>query len=157
MGPGFGISNKQMLQRYWPTSSLWVARPRWPSLYLRRLGWGDSTRIGHWAVRGASQTHLCLRVGRGDGWLHSHGARALSHLKAPRHPAHLQLVFSRPAASSCLQPHRLQPARLLRPWDSPGKSTGLGCHSPGGLPDPGLKPVSPAPQAASLTPSQRQI
>ena len=25
-------------------------------------------------------------------------------------------------------PHRLQPARLLRPWDSPGKNIGVGCH-----------------------------
>ena len=24
--------------------------------------------------------------------------------------------------------HRRQPARLPRPWDSPGKSTGVGCH-----------------------------
>ena len=27
-----------------------------------------------------------------------------------------------------LQPHRLQPTRLLCPWDFPGKSTGVGCH-----------------------------
>ena len=27
-----------------------------------------------------------------------------------------------------LQPHRLQPARLLYPWDFPGKNTGVGCH-----------------------------
>ena len=26
------------------------------------------------------------------------------------------------------RPHRLQPTRLLRPWDFPGKSTGVGCH-----------------------------
>ena len=25
-------------------------------------------------------------------------------------------------------PHGLQPTRLLRPWDSPGKNTGVGCH-----------------------------
>ena len=25
-------------------------------------------------------------------------------------------------------PHRLQPTRLPRPWDSPGKNTGVGCH-----------------------------
>ena len=30
--------------------------------------------------------------------------------------------------SDSLRPHRLQPARLLCPWDSPGKDTGLGCH-----------------------------
>ena len=25
-------------------------------------------------------------------------------------------------------PHRLQPSRLLHPWDFPGRSTGVGCH-----------------------------
>ena len=32
---------------------------------------------------------------------------------------------------SCLtlcEPHRWQPTRLRRPWDSPGKNTGVGCH-----------------------------
>ena len=28
-----------------------------------------------------------------------------------------------------LQPHGLQPTRLLCPWDFPGKNTGVGCHS----------------------------
>ena len=27
-----------------------------------------------------------------------------------------------------LRPHRWQSTRLPRPWDSPGKNTGLGCH-----------------------------
>ena len=27
-----------------------------------------------------------------------------------------------------LRPHRRQPTRLLRPRDSPGKNTGVGCH-----------------------------
>ena len=30
--------------------------------------------------------------------------------------------------SDSLQPQGLQPARLLCPWDSPGKNTGVGCH-----------------------------
>ena len=30
--------------------------------------------------------------------------------------------------SDSLQPHELWPARLLCPWDSPGKNTGVGCH-----------------------------
>ena len=29
-----------------------------------------------------------------------------------------------------VQPHRQQPTRLLCPWDSPGKNTGVGCHLP---------------------------
>ena len=31
--------------------------------------------------------------------------------------------------SNSLRPHGLQPSRLLCPWDFPGKSTGVGCHS----------------------------
>ena len=31
-------------------------------------------------------------------------------------------------ASDSLQPRRQQPTRLPRPWDSPGKNTGVGCH-----------------------------
>ena len=31
--------------------------------------------------------------------------------------------------SDSLRPHGLYPARLLCPWDSPGKNTGVGCHS----------------------------
>ena len=45
------------------------------------------------------------------------------------------ITFSRKTAAdkslqSCptLRPHRRQPTRLLHPWDSPGKNTGVGCH-----------------------------
>ena len=30
--------------------------------------------------------------------------------------------------SNSVQPHRRHPIRLHRPWDSPGKNTGVGCH-----------------------------
>jgi len=30
--------------------------------------------------------------------------------------------------SDSVWPHRWQPTRLPRPWDSPGKNTGVGCH-----------------------------
>ena len=30
--------------------------------------------------------------------------------------------------SDSVQPHRRQPTRLPRPWDSPGKNIGVGCH-----------------------------
>ena len=32
--------------------------------------------------------------------------------------------------SDSLRPHRQPPTRLLCPWDSPGKNTGVGCHFP---------------------------
>ena len=60
------------------------------------------------------------------------------------------------AQSNSLQPLGLWLTRLLCPWDSSGKNTGVGCHSlPQGtflirdLPDPGMEPGSPALQADS--------
>ena len=34
-----------------------------------------------------------------------------------------------PVVSNSVRPQRRQPTRLPRPWDSPGKNTGVGCHS----------------------------
>ena len=44
-----------------------------------------------------------------------------------------------------LQPHGLGPARLLCPWDFPGKNTGVGCHSllQGIFPSQGSNPGLP--------------
>ena len=51
-------------------------------------------------------------------------------------------VLSSSVMSDCLWPHGLQPARLLCPWDSPGKNTGVGCHAllQGIFPSQGLNP-----------------
>ena len=32
------------------------------------------------------------------------------------------------SVSDSVRPRRWQPTRLPRPWDSPGKNTGMGCH-----------------------------
>ena len=47
---------------------------------------------------------------------------------APLYPVCVYMLscFSR---SDSLQPHGLQPTRLLHPLDSPGKNTGVGCHA----------------------------
>ena len=37
-------------------------------------------------------------------------------------------VLSHSVVSNSVQPHRRQATRLPRPWDSPGKNTGVGCH-----------------------------
>ena len=73
--------------------------------------------------------------------------------------------------SDSLQTHGLQPARLLCPWNSPGKNIGVGCYSllqggssrnllpssealpfpsPGDLPNPGIEPESLELQVDSL-------
>ena len=38
------------------------------------------------------------------------------------------LLLSRFSRVRLCAPHRRQPTRLPRPWDSPGKNTGVGCH-----------------------------
>ena len=49
------------------------------------------------------------------------------------------------AMSNSLPSHELQPTRLLCPWDSPGKNTGVGCHAllQGIFPGPGIEHTSP--------------
>ena len=42
---------------------------------------------------------------------------------------HTKWRVSRSVVSDSLWPHGLQPSRLLSPWNSPGKNTGVGCHS----------------------------
>ena len=51
------------------------------------------------------------------------------------HTRNICNVAAAAAAAKLLQlcptlcrPHRRQPTRLPRPWDSPGKNTGVGCH-----------------------------
>ena len=40
----------------------------------------------------------------------------------------MTLLLSRFIVSDSVRPQRRQPTRLPRPWDSPGKNTGVGCH-----------------------------
>ena len=44
------------------------------------------------------------------------------------HISSVPVHFSRSIMSDSVWPHELQPTRLLCPWDSPGKNTGVGCH-----------------------------
>ena len=44
---------------------------------------------------------------------------------------HIAAATAAKSLQSCpilCDPHRWQPTRLLCPWDSPGKNTGVGCH-----------------------------
>ena len=61
-------------------------------------------------------------------------------------------------ASNSWQPYRLQPAKLHSPWDSPGKSTGVGLPfpPPGDLPDPKINQASSPLHADSLPLSQQE-
>ena len=47
-----------------------------------------------------------------------------------KHTTKVAAAAAAKSLQSCptLRPHRLPPTRLLYPWDSLGKDTGMGCH-----------------------------
>ena len=101
--------NRKAMPSLSPPSSLtWAALPFrslsrlvshvWTHLGLRQMGW-DNQNFKRWAT---------LKF-----WLHY----------VQRHRRQVASVVS-----DSVRPHGLQPTRLLRPWDSPGKNTGVGCH-----------------------------
>ena len=56
----------------------------------------------------------------------------LTHKLPPKVPLHclrlLLLLLSHLIVSDSVRPHRRQPTRLRRPWDSPGNNTRVGRH-----------------------------
>ena len=48
--------------------------------------------------------------------------------KSPNWGALLLACLVTSVVSDSVRPHRRQPTRLPRPWDSAGKNTGVGCH-----------------------------
>ena len=53
----------------------------------------------------------------------------IAHCQASRAVCRLSAAAAvTSVVSDSERPHGLQPTQLLHPWDSPGKSTGVGCH-----------------------------
>ena len=68
----------------------------------------------------AHQAPLSLGFSRQEHW-------SGLPLPSPMHESE-KWKWSRSVMSDSQRPHGLQPTRLLRPWDFPGKGTGVGCH-----------------------------
>ena len=62
-----------------------------------------------------------------SGW--EVGAHVFSHGSATGYMLLLLLLLSHSVVFNSVRPYGLQPARLLCPLDSPGKSTGVGCRA----------------------------
>ena len=78
----------------------------------------------------------CLEYPRDGGawWAAVYGvAQRRTWLKrlssSSRLSATLRVCLAVSVRSDSLQPYGLWPDRLLCPWDSPGKNTGVGCHA----------------------------
>ena len=72
------------------------------------------------SIDGTHQTPLSLGFSRQEHW-------SGLPFPSPMHESE-KWKWSRSVVSDPQRPHGLQPSRLLRPWDFPGKSTGVGCH-----------------------------
>ena len=66
-----------------------------------------------------------------DDWIAKHSISTVEYYSVIKSSEGLIHATRASSLKSCptLRPHRLQPTRLLCPWDSPGKSTGEGCHA----------------------------
>ena len=79
-----------------------------------------------WGLCGWPQALRLARRGRASQLLRCSGAEGSSQTQTVVFIWHACEVTS--VVSNSLWPYGPQPARLLCPWDSPGKSTGVGCH-----------------------------
>ena len=100
---------------------------------LQSIGW-----VGHnWATISYSQPHMRKRSEN----LFVRDKKTFKELSlsySSRHSHQLSPIIkllckacvyvSSSVLSNSLQPHGLGPTRLLCPWNSPGKNTGVGCH-----------------------------
>ena len=90
-------------------------------------GLGTSPVGGH----GNPLQYSCLR---NTGWLYSPwGHKRVGHNLAIKQQQQIHKYVCccccvTSVMSDSVRPHRRQPTRLLHPWDSPGKNTGVGCH-----------------------------
>ena len=90
--------------------SLGFSRPEHWSGLLPGASTGDSTH-----GKGHEEEPWLAKVGQGPGWLPFPSPVCESE----------KWKWSRSVVSNSWWPHGLQPTRLLRPWDFPGKSTGV--------------------------------
>ena len=99
----------------------WATELNWTmSLLLLLL-----SRVSHVWLCGTPETSayqalLSLGFSRQEHW-------SVLPFPSPMHESE-KWKWSHSFVSDSTQPHGLRPTRLLRPWDFPGKSTGVGCH-----------------------------
>ena len=134
-----GPRHRPPLEATLPISSPWPQARRWREVHTEDSDSSQPKGVSHgWTCPGGTvvsgkKRRLCRSAVR---WVVSVGVLI---------PISSVCVLSRSVASGSLRPHGLQPARLLCPWDSPGKQTGwsrLPSPPPGVLPDPEIKTVS---------------
>ena len=135
---GLGVPPKFTLESVYPT---W--RVRRQGLWELIMSWGWVSELGGQApIKVVPQDSLPSRWGHGEKLLAMnkeeapHSTKLASWSWMFQMPWEINVCFyklpvcmlSYSGVSDSLRPRGLMPARLLCPWDSPGKNTGVGCH-----------------------------
>ena len=83
----------------------------------------------HWALHiPTADLALGTDASAGNGTREEHPRKQRRHLTPGKKSQGISVTrFSRSVVPDSVQPPGLQPTRLLCPWDSPGKDTGVGC------------------------------
>ena len=125
------------------TYVLWESRAFW-SGYYEYFGFPGGSDGKEWACN-AGDPGLIPGPGRspgegnGNSWTEDPGGyspwgrKESDMTELLTFSCSLSLCYAMPCwvtlvVSDSVRPHRRQPTRLPRPWDSPGKNTGVGCH-----------------------------
>ena len=120
-----------------PTDSSPLGSPIPGILQARTLEWIaiSFSNAWKWKVKGKSLSSVRLFV---TPWTAVYQASPFmgfsrqEYWSGPSFPSPMQerkkWKWSRSVMSDSSWPHGLQSTRLLRPWEFPGKSTGVGCH-----------------------------
>jgi len=111
-------------------SSFWKAK-RNTGCLLEWMPQGSSVFGGQMFLGDQESSSVCLAVGRWrkQAWVMLWGSSThcggRGGQRNPQGPSGESRSISRSVVSGSLQPHEPQPARLLCPWNSPGKNTGV--------------------------------
>ena len=118
--PNFSLSSFIFIKRLFSSSSLSATRVVLYAYMLLLLSRFSHVRLCATPETAAHQDPPSLGFSRQEYW---------SGLPFPSlmHESE-KWKWSHSVVSNSQWPHRLQPTRLLRPWDFLGKSTGVGCH-----------------------------
>ena len=78
----------------------------------------------------SDESTLCMRLARTHALTKRHPCWCLTAKHQHEYPPMNVCVCAKSLhLSKSLQPHGLQPTKLLCPWDTPGKNTGGDCHA----------------------------
>ena len=111
--------NTRILREKHPTWTK-IISPQMKSFTSPLIGnWNENRRKPTWPKRSFKATLVGLRK---EGYVYTHDKHGSTSSNCSESVSHS-------VVSNSLQPCRMQPTRVLCPWDSPGKNNGVGFHS----------------------------